>query len=129
MKKHGILNRELAGIFAKLGHTDTVVIADCGLPIPADVTCIDLAYALNKPSFQDVLDAVLADLVVEQSICASEMATHNSSLKQHIEQLHLQPQYVSHEAFKQQCAQAKVIIRTGEASPYANIILKSGVIF
>ena len=33
MKKHGIVNRELAAIFAKLGHTDQVTIADCGLPI------------------------------------------------------------------------------------------------
>lgn len=129
MKKHGILNRELAGIFAKLGHTDTIVIADCGLPVPADVTCIDLAYALHKPSFEDVLNAVLADLAVEKSICASEITAHNHTIDQHIKNLNLHTEYVSHETFKQQCVQAKVIIRTGEATPYANIILQSGVIF
>ena len=31
--------------------------------------------------------------------------------------------------FKQLTKHAKVIIRTGEATPYANIILQSGVIF
>lgn len=29
MKRHGILNRHLAKVFADLGHTDKVVIADC----------------------------------------------------------------------------------------------------
>ena len=129
MKKHGILNRELAGIFAKLGHTDQIVIADCGLPIPNGVTCIDLAYALGKPSFTEVLAAVLADVAVESSVCAHEITRHNTALWQHLEGLALNTSQVSHEAFKQQTAHAKVIIRTGEATPYANIILQSGVIF
>ena len=47
MKKHGILNRDLAGIFAKIGHTDTIMIADCGLPIPDGVPCVDLSYTLG----------------------------------------------------------------------------------
>lgn len=37
MKKHGVLNSEIASILALLGHTDTIVIADCGLPIPDGV--------------------------------------------------------------------------------------------
>ncbi len=68
MKKQGILNRELAGIFAKLGHTDKIVIADCGLPIPEDVTCIDLSYKLGEPSFLTILEVVLEDLKVEKAI-------------------------------------------------------------
>lgn len=51
MKKHGILNRELAGIFATMGHTDQLVIADCGLPIPEGVKCIDLSYTLGNLHF------------------------------------------------------------------------------
>ena len=129
MKKHGILNRELAGIFAKLGHTDQIVIADCGLPIPHGVTCIDLAYELGKPSFKEVLAAVLADVAVESSVCAQDITCHNADLWQHLEALSLNTSQISHEAFKQQTAQAKVIIRTGEATPYANVILQSGVIF
>ena len=129
MKKHGILNRELAGIFAKLGHTDQIVIADCGLPIPDGVTCIDLAYELGKPSFKEVLAAVLADVAVKSRVCAQEITNHNADLWQHLDALSLNTSQISHEAFKQQTAQAKVIIRTGEATPYANVILRSGVIF
>lgn len=129
MKKHGILNRELAGIFAKLGHTDQIVIADCGLPIPDGVTCIDLAYRLGEPAFTDILSVVLDDMQVESTIVANEIKEHNPQLWQHVTGLNLATTYVSHETFKQQCVNAKVIIRTGEATPYANIILQSGVIF
>lgn len=129
MKKNGILNRELAGIFAKLGHTDTIVIADCGLPIPDGVRCIDLAYMLGKPSFEDILQVVLADVEVEKAILAEEVKAQNEliheSTVKHIETV----DYVSHEQFKQLTRNAKVIIRTGECTPYANIILQSGVIF
>ena len=128
MKKHGILNRELAGIFAKLGHTDQIVIADCGLPIPDGVTCIDLAYKLGEPSFLTVLDVVLDDIVVEKAFIAEEITANNPHVEQAIKEK-VAVDYVSHEAFKQQTKQAKVIIRTGETTPYANIILQSGVIF
>lgn len=68
MKKHGILNRELAAVFASLGHTDQVTIADCGLPIPNGVRCIDLSYKVGQPAFLEILEAVLGDLEVETAI-------------------------------------------------------------
>ncbi len=129
MKKKGILNRELAGIFAKLGHTDQIVIADCGLPIPEDVTCIDLAYKLGEPTFLSILDVVLEDLKVEKVIIAEEIKTANPEVERSILAQVSPIEYVSHEEFKKQTKAAKVIIRTGETTPYANIILQSGVIF
>ena len=128
MKKHGILNRELAGIFAKLGHTDQIVIADCGFPIPDGVKCIDLAYKLGEPTFLTILDVVLDDLVVEHAILAQEIQDNNTAVHEVVTSK-LQPSYVSHEQFKALTKNAKVIIRTGETTPYANIILQSGVIF
>lgn len=74
MKKQGILNRELAAAFAKLGHTDQITIADCGLPIPDGVRCIDLSYIIGKPSFMEILEAVLDDFEVEYAFIANEMA-------------------------------------------------------
>lgn len=129
MKKHGILNRELAGIFAKLGHTDQIVIADCGLPIPNGVACIDLAYKLGEPSFLSILDVVLEDLKVEKAILAQEIQTANADVEAAIKNKIDVLDYVTHEQFKQLTKEAKVIIRTGEITPYANIILQSGVIF
>ena len=130
MKKHGILNRELAGIFARIGHTDHIMIADCGLPIPDGVMCVDLAYKIGEPSFMAILDAVVADYKSEKVIIATEMALQNTPLYKAVHETFDVPfEEVSHEQLKVLSAKAKVIIRTGEATPYANILLQSGVIF
>lgn len=128
MKKQGILNRELAGILAKMGHTDQLVIADCGLPIPEGVSCIDLSYTLGKPSFLDIVEAVTTDFQVEKAIVATELPKHNEPIHQELDDK-FELTYISHEELKEVSKQAKVIIRTGEATPYANIVLQSGVIF
>ncbi|MGE9213224.1 D-ribose pyranase [Exiguobacterium aurantiacum] len=129
MKKHGILNSHLTKIFADLGHTDTVVIADCGLPIPNGVARVDLALRLGEPSFLDVLDAVEADMVIEQITVADEVFTENEPIAKALTERFDTVKTCSHETFKREVAQAKVVIRTGEATPYANVILHAGVIF
>ncbi|WP_243525908.1 D-ribose pyranase [Bacillus pseudomycoides] len=131
MKKHGVLNSEIAAVLASLGHTDTIVIADCGLPIPDDVKRIDLAVELGKPSFLDVLQVVIDDMAVEKITLAEEITTYNAEVNQEVEARLKEAafEYVSHEQFKECTKQAKAIIRTGEATPYANVILHAGVIF
>ena len=129
MKKQGILNRELAGIFAKLGHTDQIVIADCGLPIPDGVPCIDLAYKLGEPGFVTILETVLDDLKVEKAYLAEEIKQANSLIYKEVQEKLPIIETMTHEQFKQQTIKARVIIRTGETTPYANVILQSGVIF
>ncbi|HEK9101130.1 D-ribose pyranase [Bacillus pfraonensis] len=131
MKKHGVLNSEIAAVLASLGHTDTIVIADCGLPIPNGVKRIDLAIELGKPSFLDVLQVVTDDMAVEKLTLAEEITTYNAEVNQEVEERLKEAafEYVSHEQFKELTKQAKAIIRTGEATPYANVILHAGVIF
>lgn len=129
MKKQGILNRELAGRFAKLGHTDRIAIADCGLPIPDGIPCIDLAYKLGEPSFLTILEVVLEDLVVEAAVAAKEVQTKNEHVAARLADSLSDISYVTHEEFKELTKQTKLIIRTGETTPYANVILQCGVIF
>jgi D-ribose pyranase len=132
MKKHGILNSDIARVLASMGHTDSIVIADCGLPIPADVERIDLALQLGQPSFLDTLAAVMADMQVERAVLASEALEHNPAVSHkagELKQAGVLVDYVSHEDFKALCRRAKAVIRTGEATPYANIVLYSGVVF
>lgn len=124
-----MLNRELAGRFAKLGHTDKIVIADCGLPIPNEVPCIDLSYKLGEPSFKTILEVVLDDLMVEEAVLAEEIKTKNIQLSNYLSEKLPEITYVSHEQFKKQTMEAKFIIRTGENTPFANVILQCGVIF
>lgn len=129
MKRHGILNSQISKVLADLGHTDTIVIADCGLPIPAGVARIDLALELGTPSFVDVVRIVADDMAVEQVTLATEIKEANPVALEAVTKLGVPQDYVSHEAFKELTKQAKVIIRTGEATPYANVILHAGVIF
>ena len=123
MKRRGILNARLAGLIAGMGHTDALVVADVGLPVPPGVTLVDLAVVEGLPGFADVLKAILTELQVERCVMADEAA---ETLRA---QAPCPPELVSHEAFKTLTAGAKVIVRTGETTPYANIALYSGVTF
>lgn len=132
MKKHGILNSEIAKVLTDLGHTDKVAIGDAGLPVPDGVKKIDLALFLSEPSFLSVLQVVLSDMKVEAVVLAEEIKDQNPkqlvAVKAELKDNEAIT-YVSHEAFKQQLKDVKVVIRTGEATPYSNIILQSGVLF
>ncbi|WP_069838584.1 D-ribose pyranase [Bacillus sp. F56] len=131
MKKHGILNSHLAKLLADLGHTDKIVIADAGLPVPDGVLKIDLSLKPGLPAFQETA-AVLADeMVVEKVIAAAEIKASNQENARFLENLFSKQkiEYLSHEEFKLLTKEAKAIIRTGEFTPYANCILQSGVLF
>ncbi|OLZ69771.1 D-ribose pyranase [Streptomyces sp. IMTB 2501] len=126
MKKAGILNRHLAGALAELGHGDTVLVCDAGLPIPAGPRVVDLAFRAGVPSFAEVLDGLLAELVVEGATAAEEMGGANRVL---LEGRFPRLSLVPHERLKQLSAGARLVVRTGEARPYANVLLRCGVFF
>ncbi|MHA7287569.1 D-ribose pyranase [Arthrobacter sp. MDT3-44] len=127
MKKTGIINAPLSGALATLGHGHLVVIADCGLPVPASATVVDLSLVRGTPSFVQVLDAVLGEIVVEASMCAREAA--ESEVEDWLAGRGLTPRRISHEDLKGLLPAARLIIRTGEATPYANVVLQCGVDF
>ncbi|MGL6039868.1 MAG: D-ribose pyranase [Deefgea sp.] len=130
MKKLGHLNRDISRVLASMGHTDCIVIADCGLPIPPHVECIDLSMMLGTPSYFSVLDSILADFQVERAVLASECQSLNPTVAAQAQSMaNIAVEFVPHSELKQLTQQARAIIRTGEASPYANIVLYSGVIF
>lgn len=139
MKKGVVLNSEISSVISRLGHTDTVVVCDAGLPIPHSTKRIDLALTQGVPTFMQVLDVVTQEMQVEAAILATEIKQHNPQLHElllkHIEQLQqhqgntIEIRYISHEHFKQQTANSQAVIRSGECSPYANIILCAGVTF
>ena len=127
MKRTPLLHSELSGLIAAMGHGDLLVIGDAGLPVPSGVRCIDLAVTRGVPRFLDVLDAVLAELVVERSAWASEASTDlNAALRTRALG---ENRTVAHDAFKALTRDARAIVRTGEFTPYANVALWSGVAF
>ncbi|WP_416979401.1 D-ribose pyranase [Streptomyces sp. T028] len=129
MKKAGILNRHLAGALAELGHGDGVLVCDAGMPIPAGPRVVDLAFRAGVPSFAEVVEGLLEELVVEGATAASEVREANPAaaglLAGHFTRL----AYVSHEELKKLSAGARLVVRTGEARPYANVLLRCGVFF
>lgn len=132
MQKVGILNSSIAKVLADLGHTDTIVIGDCGLPVPAGVPKIDLALKLGTPSFMEVVSEVAKYMEIEKVEVAAEIQEKNTGVYEALKEHFPQQEWIideNHEAFKAATAKAKVVIRTGEITPYANIILHSNVIF
>ena len=131
MKKDGVVNQDLLRVMGSLGHTDRIVICDVGLPIDKNVERIDLSVTKGVVKFVDVLKPLLNELVVEKIILAREIATKSPALHQEIAALTkgIPLELVTHEEFKQLTREVKAIIRTGECTPYANIILQSGVNF
>lgn len=132
MQKGGMLNSAIAKVLADLGHTDTIVIGDCGLPVPAGVPKIDLALKPGTPSFMEVVEEVAKNMVIEKVEIAAEMEEKNPAIWHAMHELFTEEQWIideNHEAFKEATKNAKCVIRTGEITPYANVVLHSNVFF
>lgn len=135
MKRNGILNADISRVLSYMGHTDTLAVGDCGLPIPDETERIDLALKPGVPSFMEVLKEVAKEMKIEKVVLAEEIKEKNP--KVHEEILALVDEmdtaceivYVSHDDLKAQTKTCKAVIRTGETTPYANIILQSACLF
>lgn len=131
MKRNGIINSEISKVLSYMRHTDLICISDLGLPCPDNIKSIDLSLKLGSPSFIDVLSEIIKDIKIERIILAEEIKNNNEEVYNKILSMfeNISIEYVSHNNFKQKTSDCKAIIRTGEATPYANIILQSACIF
>jgi D-ribose pyranase len=132
MKKTVLLNSEISYLIAGLGHKDMIVIGDCGLPVPKHVKKIDMALTKGVPGFIETLQAVLSELNVEKAVIAEELRGGIGTVyPQFLKIMEGVPiESLPHEDFKKMIYNhAAAVIRTGESTPYANVILKSGVTF
>ena len=133
MKRAGILNSDVSRVLSYMGHTDRICIGDCGLPIPEMVERIDLALKFGVPTFMETLATVAGDMKIEKIILAEEIKTQNPKVLAEVEELfagqNVEVQFVTHVELKALTQDCRAVIRTGETTPYANIILQSGCIF
>jgi D-ribose pyranase len=133
MRTHGTLNAQLSRVISETGHTDQIVVTDAGLPIPPAVERVDLAVRPGLPRFLDLLDTVLAELTVEGATVSAEIAEHSPEVLAAIEQrlgpLGVTVEHVPHVEFKRRTAGARAAVRSGECTPYANVILHAGVTY
>lgn len=132
MKKRGILHAELSRVVAGMGHHDTLVIGDAGLPVPKGVPVIDLAVTAGVPGFLETLAAVLEELEVEEGVIDAEMATVSPAMRDAFGSswpAGLRVREVPHAELLALTRDAAAVVRTGECTPYANVVLVAGVTF
>jgi D-ribose pyranase len=132
MKKTILLNAQLSAAVAAMGHTDSIAIADCGLPVRGTAERIDLALKFGTPGFLETLDTVLSELCVERAVMAEEIIAVSPDMHKEILGRFgagVQVEYVPHEDFKKLTESARAVVRTGECTSFANILLFSGVTF
>lgn len=131
MKKSTLLNSDLSYIIATLGHTEMLVIADAGLPIPSSTKRVDLALVRGVPDAVETLSAVLSEMQVERVILAEETQEINPDFEKSVRDLlpDVPVDFVPHDELKRLSANSRAVVRTGECKSYANVILVSGVAF
>jgi len=147
MKTKGILNNELSKSVARLGHGDMLVITDRGFPFPRHemTDCIDVSVGRDIPMVADVLKVVLQELEIEKVIIADETKTVSPHVYEDFKKIignvknkgnDIVEENIPHPQFKDLVLngaltgkEVKVFVKTGEFTPYANIILVSGVNF
>jgi D-ribose pyranase len=131
LKKTGLLNKEISEVVASMGHTDTLTIGDAGLPIPSSVRRIDLALRKGVPGLLETVEIIATELKVDRIIVANETCEKSPQIAEGLRRIFASVpwQMVSHEELKALMGTSRAIIRTGECTPYANVILVSGVIF
>ena len=128
MKKNGILHKQLNAVIASLGHMDTIIICDAGLPIPDECQRVELAFVEGIPGQLQVLESLLKEIIVEKAILANESKTVSPQMHADVVRLlgTIPMEFVDHEQFKQRSKQCKAIIRTGEFTPYVSVLLVCG---
>jgi D-ribose pyranase len=147
MKKGGILNTGLLQVVSDMGHGNMLFVVDRGFPFPVhDLTkTIDLAVGDNIPRFLEVVAVILEDLEIEKAIIANETETVSPEVYRELIKVlgsvknkgrDVVIEKIPHEEFKhlglrgaQEGKEVKAIVRTGEFTPYSNVVLVSGVPF
>lgn len=131
MKKTTVINSELSTVIAGMGHMDWLSIGDAGMPVPAGTKKIDLALTKQLPSFIDVLKNVLAEMEVQHIYLAEEIKDQNPEQLAAIKEVlpNVDITFVPHSQLKKDLSKTHAFVRTGEMTPYSNIILESGVTF
>ena len=128
MLKTGILNPNVLSLLARVRHTNTLVIADRGFPFWRLMETVDLSLVDNVPTVLDVLNALRSNFVVGKAWMAREFKRENTKETQakFAEALAGVPlTFEPHAEFKKRVPAAIGLIRTGDTTQYANMILES----
>jgi D-ribose pyranase len=128
MLKTGILNPAINSLLSRVRHTNTVVIADRGFPFWPQIETIDISLVDDVPKVLHVLRAIQANFVIGRVFQAEEFRIFNSpeTVQALMHALGNVPITMeAHIEFKKRVPHAIGLIRTGDTTQYANLILES----
>jgi D-ribose pyranase len=129
MKEVGIVNRELARVISEQGHGDLLMVVDAGFAIPKGADVVDISLSENCPMVIDTLKELKKFFSVEKLIFANDTKSVSPSLFASIKKLfgkEVPVEMVTHPQIKEMSHKVKAVIRTGDFTAYANVILVSG---
>ncbi len=126
MRTSGLIHAELISALTGLRHTDLFAVSDSGLPVPPGIPVIDLGISYGFPRFEPILDLILQEVTVEAAWGSREVTIENPDTATFLAE-RLNTELLDHEDFKRRIGQCRFVVRTGEARPYANVLLRAGV--
>jgi D-ribose pyranase len=128
MLMSGILNPAINSLLSRVRHTNTLVIADRGFPFWPEIETVDISLVDDIPRVLDVLRAIRQNFVIGASFMADEFRATNGPETQQVYFNALSgvsTTFEPHNQFKTRVPRAIGLIRTGDTTQYANIILES----
>lgn len=130
-RSNKILNVKLTAAVTGLRWGEAIVIADAGLPVPEGVETLDLSICAGKPVMEDILPLMKESLTVDRVIVASEMEKVNKEKFDYVKNLWPEQfETMGNLEWEETILpKAKLVVLTGETSPYGNVILVGGLDF
>ena len=129
MINSGILNPRILSLLARVRHTNALVIADRGFPFWPQIETVDVSVVDDLPTVLQVLAAIRGNFNATQAFMAREFQKNNSAATRAAFEKGLAgvpTKFEPHVQFKKRVPGAIGLIRTGDTTQYANVILISG---
>ncbi len=128
MLERGILNPAINSLLSRIRHTNTLVIADRGFPYWPMIETVDISLVDGVPRVLEVLAAIRGQWRCGAAFMAEEFKSANDAgtQQQFLADLQGVPlTFEPHVIFKKRVPSAIGLIRTGDTTQYANMILES----
>ncbi len=130
-KTNKILNVKLSSVITGLRWGEVIIIADAGLPVPKGVETLDLSICEGKPVLEDILPLMKESLTYDRVIVATEMEKTNKKKFDYVKEMFSEKfETMGNLQWEEEfLPKAKLVVQTGETSPYGNVIFVGGLDF
>jgi D-ribose pyranase len=128
MIKTGVLNPQILSLLARIRHTNTLIIADRGFPFWPMIETVDISLVDDIPTVLQVFNAIKSNFNIGQIYMAGEFLKNNSRTvieNYAASREDILIKYEPHIDFKLRVPHAIGLIRTGDTTQYANMIIES----